>query len=101
MKANLSFPLGRVVSTVGALAALEKVGKAPIDYIQRHARGDWGDALCADDKQANGDAFKHGARLLSAYHLPDARTLWIISEGTVPETGKPYAVTTLLLPEEY
>jgi hypothetical protein len=38
----VSFHLGRVVATPGALAALERVGQAPIDYIQRHAKGDWG-----------------------------------------------------------
>jgi len=97
----VSFSLGRVVATPGALAALEKVGKAPIDYLQRHAKGDWGEALCDEDKQANADALKHGTRLLSAYLLPDETKLWIITDGVVnPDTGERYA-TTLLLPEEY
>jgi hypothetical protein len=97
----VSFSLGRVFGTPGALAALEKVGKAPIDYIARHARGDWGDALCDEDKQANAEALKHGTRLLSAYLLPDETKLWIITDGVInPDTGERYA-TTLLLPEEY
>lgn len=97
----VSFSLGRIVATPGALAVLEKVGKAPIDYLQRHARGDWGEALGQEDSDANADALKHGTRLLSAYLLPDETKLWIITDGVVnPDTGERYA-TTLLLPEEY
>jgi hypothetical protein len=97
----VSFSLGRVVATPGALAALEKVGKAPIDYLQRHAKGDWGEALCEEDKQTNAQALKHGTRLLSAYLLPDETKIWIITDGVInPDTGERYA-TTLLLPEEY
>lgn len=97
----VSFSLGRVVATPGALAALEKVGKAPIDYLQRHARGDWGEALGEEDAQANAEALRHGTRLLSAYLLPDETKLWIITDGVVnSDTGERYA-TTLLLPEEY
>lgn len=98
---TVSFHLGRIVATPGALAALEKVGKAPIDYLQRHARGDWGETLGAEDRRANADALRTGARLLSAYRLPDETTLWIITEAVVnPDTGERYA-TTLLLPQEY
>jgi hypothetical protein len=97
----VSFSLGRVVATPAALAALEKVGKAPIDYIQRHARGDWGEALCEEDKQANAQALKDGTRLLSAYLLPDQTKIWIITDGVInPDTGERYA-TTVLLPEDY
>ena len=97
----VSFHLGRVVATPGALAALERVGQAPIDYIQRHARGDWGEALCEEDKEANAEALKHGSRLLSAYLLPDQTIVWILTDAVVnPDTGERYA-TTVLLPEEY
>lgn len=97
----VSFSLGRIVATPGALAALEKVGKAPIDYLQRHARGDWGEALGQEDSEANTDALKHGTRLLSAYLLPDETKLWIITDGVInPDTGERYA-TTLILPSEY
>jgi hypothetical protein len=97
----VSFSLGSIVATPGALAALEKVGKAPIDYIQRHAKGDWGEGLDEEDKQANAQALKNGTRLLSAYLLPDKTKLWIITDGVInPDTGERYA-TTLLLPKEY
>ncbi len=101
MSKAVSFSLGRIAATPGALAALEKVGKAPVAYLQRHARGDWGEALCQEDKQANAQALKDGTRLLSAYLLPDETKLWIITDGVINRaTGERYA-TTLLLPEEY
>ncbi len=100
MSKAVSFSLGRVVATPGALAALEKAGKAPIDYLQKHAKGEWGE-LGEEDKQANADALESGARLLSAYRLPDETKLWIITDAVVDEeTGERYA-TTVLLPEEY
>jgi hypothetical protein len=89
-----------VVATPGALAALESVGMAPIDYIKRHACGDWGD-LCAEDVEANAAALKYGTRIMSTYTLSDDSKLWIITDGVInPDTGERYA-TTLLLPEEY
>jgi hypothetical protein len=100
MNKAVSFSLGRVVATPGALAALEKVGQAPIEYLARHAKGDWGE-LCEDDKEANAEALKHGSRLLSSYVLPDQTKLWIITDAVInTDTGERQA-TTLLLPEEY
>ena len=37
------FTLGHVVATPGALAALEKAGQQPGDFLARHANGDWGE----------------------------------------------------------
>jgi hypothetical protein len=37
------FTLGHVVATPGALAALEKAGQQPGDFLARHADGDWGE----------------------------------------------------------
>ncbi len=85
------FALGRTVITRGALAELthEDVQRA----LTRHLRGDWGD-LCEDDKQANDDALRCGARLLSAYHTTTGLKFWIITEAD-------RSATTVLLPEEY
>lgn len=100
MSDTVSFSLGRVVATPGALAALERVGETPHDYLRRHARGDWGE-LGAADRHANAEALASGARLLSAYRLPDRTRLWIITDAVInPDTGARQA-TTLLLPEEY
>jgi hypothetical protein len=65
-----SFPLGRIVSTPGALNAM--VGDDPMAYLARHARGDWG-VVCDADRRLNDQAVKDGTRLLSAY-LRDGST---------------------------
>src|ERR1039457_1141906 len=37
------FALGRIVATPGALGALEEAGQTPIEFLARHALGDWGE----------------------------------------------------------
>ncbi len=88
---SVRFALGRTVITRGALDALE--GEDVLAGIARHASGDWGD-VCPEDKQANDDALKVGARLLSAYHTDSGQKFWIITEAD-------RSATTVLLPEEY
>jgi hypothetical protein len=96
---NVLFQLGQVVATPGALDALQRNKTTGLDYVQRHASGDWG-VLCDGDKESNQDALQSGARILSAYLLPDETKLWIITDAAVDEQGTRLA-TTLLLPEEY
>lgn len=97
--ANTRFALGQIVATPGALEALEQSGQSPAEYLHRHARGDWGDDLCDEDKQLNNDALQDGSRLLSAYRLTIGVKLWIITEAADHHGHR--AATTLLLPEEY
>ncbi|EFK96926.1 plasmid related protein [sediment metagenome] len=92
------FPLGQIVATPGALEALQHNHTTGLEFLQRHARGDWGD-LSNEDRQANDDALHSGARILSSYLLTDETKLWIITEAA-DESGNRTA-TTLLLPEEY
>jgi len=87
------FPLGRILATPGALAALEASGQTPQEFLHRHATGDWGD-VPADDAQANEDGLAGGARLMSRYQTRRGTTIWIITEAD-------RSATTLLLPEEY
>lgn len=87
------FSAGQVVATPGALALLEDTKKAPLEFLLRHLRGDWGD-LCPDDKAENELSLKHGLRLMSNYHITDSDSLWIITEAD-------RSVTTLLVPSEY
>jgi hypothetical protein len=91
MKAK--FALGQCVSTPGALAALNKNGQLPLEFIARHQSGDWG-TVNANDKQANEDALKEGARILSAYLLKDNQKIWVITESD-------RSSTCILLPDEY
>jgi hypothetical protein len=88
------FSLGRLVATPGALAALEKAGQTPLEFLARHVRGDWGE-LTADDRKENQLSLERGFRLLSSYRTNAGDTkLWVITEAD-------RSVTTILLPEEY
>jgi hypothetical protein len=95
---SAKFPLGQLLSTPGALAALKDSGQTPLFFIGKHLNGDWGE-LSADDAQLNEDALKDGGRLLSAYRTLKGTKLWIITEA-VGDDGR-RAATTILLPEEY
>jgi hypothetical protein len=87
------FPLGQIVATPAALAALEANGQGCTDFLERHVHGDWGD-LCEEDMQANEEAVEHGLRILSAYRLEDGTRIWIISEAN-------RSSYCCLLPSEY
>jgi hypothetical protein len=87
------FPLGQIVATPGALAALERAQQAPTCFLARHASGDWGE-LEPTDMAENEYSIAHGFRLLSSYQTNTGEKLWIITEAD-------RSATTLLLPEEY
>ncbi len=87
------FLLGECVATPGALSACGDAEQHPIEFLNRHVQGDWGD-LDAEDKRTNAHALKHGQRLLSAYKTNAGVKIWVITEWD-------RSVTTVLLPEEY
>lgn len=88
------FPLGQIVATPGALAALGEAGQSPLEFLSRHVCGDWGD-LEEEDCKENELSLKKGFRLLSCYRTSSGDTkLWVITEAD-------RSVTTILLPEEY
>jgi len=87
------FNLGQVVATPGALQALENSAQKPIEFLNRHVSGDWGE-LDAEDRKENEFSLKKGFRILSAYILNTGQKIWIITEAD-------RSVTTILLPEEY
>ena len=89
--ANL--PLGKLLSTPGAVEALAKAGQSGAELIERHRHGDWGE-VSATDWAANDRALTDGERIVSAYSLKNGVKIWIISEAN-------REVTTLLLPDEY
>jgi len=88
------FPVGRVVATPGAIAAMQEADVAPADLLRRHVSGDWGD-VPTEDAAENELSVREGFRILSSYALPgtDAR-IWLLTE-------RDRTVTTFLLPEEY
>ena len=60
------FSLGQVVATPSALAAMEKAGQGPQEFLSRHVHGDWGD-LREEDRKENQLSLERGFRLLSSY----------------------------------
>jgi hypothetical protein len=88
------FPLGRLVATPGALAALAENGQHPGDLLARHQAGDYG-CVCDKDKALNDAAVRAGERVFSAYLLNDGVTrLWVVTEAD-------RSSTCILTPEEY
>ena len=92
------FRLGQVLSTPGALEALEKAGQTPWEFVALHAAGNWG-VVGAEDSEANNQSLKDGSRLLSAYVLKTSVKIWCITEAEDDNGNR--AATTLLLPDEY
>jgi hypothetical protein len=87
------FPLGQIVTTPAALAALEKAGQGPPEFLRRHASGDWGD-LCAEDRRENQSSLECGFQIFSSYRTDAGDELWVITDNH-------FSITTILLPEEY
>jgi len=83
----------QLVATPGALAALQKEGQSPAEFLSLHVRGQWGD-IPEEDRQENEYSLEHGFRLLSSYRTKPNETIWVV-------TGSDRSVTTLLLPSEY
>lgn len=89
----MKFPLGHVVATPGALAALANSNYTPDFFINKHAKGEWGE-VSEGDKQLNELALVDGSRIMSAYITTLGQRIWIITEAD-------RSSTTILLPEEY
>ena len=87
------FDLGQLVATPAALAALEKTGQNPMEFLSRHVTGDWGE-IPEEDKKENLFSLEKGFRLLSSYRTTAGDRVWVITEANRSHT-------TLLLPEEY
>jgi hypothetical protein len=95
---TITFSLGRLVATPGALEALADSGQMADFFIDRHSRGDWGE-VDAEDWQANDQALLDGSRLLSVYRTLRGIPIWVITEAADDDGHR--ALTTILLPEEY
>jgi hypothetical protein len=85
------FPLGQVVITANAQAALNPADV--LGCLARHAQGDWGD-LDAEDKASNAHALLINERLFSSYQVSLYTKIWIITE-------RDRSYTTVLLPSDY
>jgi len=87
------FDLGQLVATLGALAALEKSGQSPMDFLSLHVTGDWGD-IPEEDRKENQFSLEKGFRLMSSYKTTAQDVVWVITESSRSHTN-------VLLPDEY
>ena len=87
------FPLGKIVGTPEAIAAMNEAQQEPLELLARHVTGDWGD-LDEEDQAENQLSVEQGFRVLSAYTLETGTKIWVITEAD-------RSVTSLLLPSDY
>lgn len=78
---------------------MEESNQTPMEFISRHARGDWGEDLCEEDRRLNDQALADGSRILSAYRTRKGVKIWIITEAADDHGRR--ACTTCLLPSDY
>jgi hypothetical protein len=92
------FSLGRLLCTPGALVALEESNQSALEFLARHAAGNWGE-LCDEDKKSNDQSVIDGSRILSAFRTRMNVKLWVITEAQDDHGHR--AATTILRPDEY
>jgi hypothetical protein len=98
MSVAMKFRLGRALATPAALEAIRRAGQDPLFFLERHARGDWGE-VDAEDWKLNDQSVRDGSRILSAYRTLKGEKLWVITEAADDNGNR--ASTTVLLPDEY
>ena len=77
------FPLGQVVATPGALAALEKAGQGPQEFLARHVSGDWGEL--SEDARKTNSAWSAGSGFSAAIAPMRARKFGLSPRRTAPQ----------------
>jgi hypothetical protein len=87
------FKLGQVVATPNAIVSLAEAQTSAWELLSRHVSGDFGE-VDAEDWQANLNAIKDDARILSAFTLKTGERLWVITEAD-------RSSTCVLKPEDY
>ncbi len=112
--AGARFPLGKITITPGAVATLGASSQHAVEFLVRHACGDWGEFGRCDEIHLTPDEARRGWEatddsgkinksnllrgqdlVMSEYLTQRGRPLWVITRlGRLVET-------TVLLPEEY
>ncbi|MHB8974093.1 MAG: hypothetical protein ACYC3X_26205 [Pirellulaceae bacterium] len=96
--ARSKFEPGRVLATPAALQMIASAGHSPLQFVNRHTSGDWGE-LSPEDYAHNDEALRSGSRIVSAYIIAGGQRIWIITEAADEFGHRP--ASTILLPEEY
>jgi len=90
------FPVGKLVVTLGIQQLIDQHAFPVMEYVDRHAQGDWGNVLVGDYAE-NELAVEMGDRVLSVYAVTyDEQRIefFVITEAD-------RSVTTVLLKSEY
>jgi hypothetical protein len=74
------FASGALYLTVGAREALLESNQQPLEFLERHQRGDWG-IVGKEDSQENEFSLRNGFRLLSAYRAAQGEKIYVITEA--------------------
>jgi hypothetical protein len=93
MMIELSFPLGSIYMTPGAIEALEEAGQSSQEFINCHARLEQSELSDEDHRENLFSVDKH-LRIFSAFKTRQDVKLWVITEAD-------RSATTILLPSEY
>ncbi len=75
------------------MEALERAKQTPVDFLERHRSGDWGECSGAD-KSENDLSVREGFRIFSVYRTEAGDKIWVITEAD-------RSSTCVLLPDEY
>jgi hypothetical protein len=89
----VTFELGIIVATPGALDAIYEAGQDASEFITRHIRLEQGE-LSEDDHNENLYSVDKHLRLMTAFKTKLDVKVWIVTEAD-------RSVTTILLPSEY
>ncbi|WP_166822530.1 hypothetical protein [Thalassoroseus pseudoceratinae] len=87
------FFLGQTLATPGALESIQEANQSPMEFLQQHVAGKWGE-VDEEDASENENVLLHGERILSVYRTTQDVKLRVITEAD-------RSATTILLPEEY
>jgi hypothetical protein len=113
--AGARFDLGRITVTPGAVEALAESREHAVDFVTRHAQGDWGKHGRFDDIQVIPEETERGflateddakvnkisvltgqGTVMGSYHTSRGRVIWVMTVF-----GLSGNQTSVLLPEEY
>jgi hypothetical protein len=86
IQTKISFELGEISSTPGAISALEETGEIATLYLERHHSGDWGLVNKSETMERKNSLIKDFP-VYSAYELPHTgKHLAIITEADRSKT---------------
>ncbi|MGD2108637.1 MAG: hypothetical protein PVI86_04530 [Phycisphaerae bacterium] len=88
----ITFEIGKVEVTPGAVDALKRNGQVPGEFISRHVRCDWGE-VPTRIATTNNKALDRTKRIMSTYRMKDGHVLWVV-------TAADRSSTKVLLPWE-